>query len=168
MLKAIVFNALRVVQKSTNGLLFAIKCLKSLLLCRRGEGEQQSKKFLSIGTNSETKTRQQISLLNLHTAMTLWICELSPIPALQKKTRNFFSLPRQSKMIDLCVVNSWMGNHVDMTGQMITTAHSSFVWTVRKRNRGFSEKKLMTWFRRWKLLLMVFWGRPERSYTVGN
>ena len=74
MLKAIVFNALRVVKQSRNGLLFAIKCLKSLCVV---EAERQ-KKFLSIGTNSETKDktenkkhRKKISLLNLHTTMTL-------------------------------------------------------------------------------------------------
>lgn len=86
MLKAIVFNALRVVQISTNG-----RKMSEISLAMFVGREQKRKKFLSIGTNSETKTRQKkhrgkISLLN-HTAMTLSIVSHS---GFAKKSPKFF------------------------------------------------------------------------------
>lgn len=72
-------------------------------------GMQQKKKFLSIGTNSETKMKEKekhrgkISLLNLHTTMTL--CIVSYSGHRKKKPQKLLFL-QQPKMIDLCVVES--------------------------------------------------------------
>lgn len=138
---------------------FAIKCLKSLSLVAGENNKERNSNLLAQILRHKQNDKTKTSRKNFTFEPSYGIDIVSFVSGFAEKKRQKFSL-WQSKMIDLCVVKSWMGNRADMTGQMITTVHSSFVWVCEKEIANFSEKKLMTWFSRWNDFA-VDWLLPE-------